>query len=168
MTRRKTTPDKIDLTALVKEVEKNLASEGAGEEAPMRTPYEMYRWRTEHKLPPEPAARARRALAVDLFGYSPSDLHAVKSSYRKWEIPEYVVREPLAYEKLCRSVWLLRWKCGLSESYIQQAIGIRDVDVTTCLAVYSNHLDRCGVLCTTCGIRTDPKYGTTCCEDCRA
>lgn len=108
----------------------------------------------------------RRAFAADLFGVSTQEIHKVRTHYKRWEIPEYVVHEPLRYEKLCHIVWLLRWKLQYEVGEICESIGIREEDVTTCLRVYSEYLDRVGVLCPTCGVRTDPRRGVYCCKEC--
>jgi hypothetical protein len=150
----------VDFESLVDEVER----------APTERPgniSDIRRWRSTHGLPTANISEpARRVFAADLFGVPVKELHAVKSQYTKWDPPEYVVREPLRYEKLCHTVWLLRWKLQYTVDEIVESIGIREEDVHACVEVYSKYLDRIGVLCPTCGLRTDPRRGVYCCTEC--
>lgn len=127
-----------------------------------------HKWRKDHGVPPMlKTPHSKRTFAADLFGVPVEELHSVRTSYKRWEIPEYTTRVALRYEKLCHTVWLLRWKLGYSVAQITESIGVRGTDVTTCLTHYSAYLDRVGVLCPACGLRTDPRRGVYCCEGCK-
>lgn len=130
--------------------------------------HEVMTWRAKYGLPAEVQGHAKRVFAVDLFGLDYTSVQEVYTKYKKWEIPEFVVREPVQYEKLCRAIWFLRWKGGMNKALIAESIGVREIDVVTALAVYDKHLSRVGILCPSCGFRFDKRYGLYCSEDCRA
>ena len=100
--------------------------------------------------------RTKVAHALNLFGTDHEDvLHRTDDSpiAGVFDIPEYVIRNPLAYSETARHLWFLQKKLGSSNKLLSQAFGIRESDVKTALAMWENFLHAHGRPCDHCGVR---------------
>jgi len=133
----------------------------------------VQRWR-RHNNVSRPRGRRRKqdlvAWAIDVFGdgYN-KELHTTKSRVLgKFELPEFVLREALDYDALCKTAWELFATCGYTAEEISRAFGIREKDIAMALELQSNRLKTLGKDCPSCGYPMDPSSGrTTCSKACR-
>ena len=113
--------------------------------------------------------REMEVWAADAFGdgYAP-DVHAVDSELRgQWDLPEFLLRQPLRYDLLSRMVHQLVVLGGATCDSIARAFGLRVRDVELALEVENAHLARVSASCVVCGRAVDPAYGQTCSTLCQ-
>lgn len=100
--------------------------------------------------------------------YAPS-MHTVGSAFQgQWQPPQYVLRKPLNYTLLCRSIHHLLYDVGFSVEQASEALGIRESDVALASQAWVAYLKRRGRKCSGCEAIVDPQNGPYCtkrCED---
>ncbi len=104
------------------------------------------------------------AWALDPLGSGyDAKLHATGSDVLLgvWEIPEYILRDPIDYDSLCRLLWELH-ASGFPHQLMARGIGIREKDVETAIQLWAAHLAEVGVPCKGCQYTIDPTYGVLC------
>ncbi len=115
----------------------------------------IVRWRRARGIKRAPKNDQRKALALNLFGTDHGDvLHRCDDSPIEglWEVPEFVLRKPLAYGEMARHLWFLRAKLGSSVKMLAKSFGIRERDVESALALYDAFLEKNGRPCDRCGL----------------
>lgn len=108
--------------------------------------------------------------ALDPFGdWTPEvqEIDPESSLNAQWDIPTYVLRNPLNYDLLARSLYFLHVEQGTSAEALAKAFGLRERDVENAILVETAHLNKNGIPCKTCGRPCDPAYGKRCSTRCK-
>jgi hypothetical protein len=171
-TRPKTREESFkDLDAWLEEANAGMPDENLARAAnvSMTAVLEWRRARGVKRLRGHLRRREKELWAVDAFGdHYDAELHAVSSTLRgMWDLPEYMLRQPLNYDLLCRYLYFLHIELGCTPDALAEAFGIKERDVEMAIAVEVSHLSRVSVPCKTCGQSTDPAYGPYCSERCK-
>lgn len=91
--------------------------------------------------------------AVDVFGTDyETPLHEVDVdavSGGTWEVPQFVLRQPLAYTDFARIIWTLRQ--SETVSVLAAALGFRERDVVLAEEVWARHRRHNMKTCGKCG-----------------
>ncbi len=109
-------------------------------------------------------ARGVQALVTLSSTYEPSAHHTAADL--AFEVPEFVVREPLQYSAFARACFHLYHEAMLSPGQVAQAMGVRVSDVDLALLSWRRHLRELSQKCLGCDTLLDPRFGSFCSRSC--
>lgn len=124
-------------------------------------------WRRHNNIKHSRTPKEAVAWACDVFGQPENCIQQVAGVAGRWEPPQYVLRTPLDYSKLCRALWYLNQHLGMDTSSCAAALGLREKDVDLAISTEGAHLLRVGRKCPNCDRYFDPQFGSFCSTQCK-
>jgi hypothetical protein len=124
-------------------------------------------WKKRHKIGRPKRDTVEQMNALDLGDQYQPHLHTTHDGVAggKWEIPQYVLREPIDYSSLCRLVFDLKSN-GEDTETLAAALGLRPTDIELAAEVWERHLiGPNGRTCTKCKRHYDMRFGSV--DHCR-